>query len=233
MFFLHEVHALSGNSGDAFSELVRTEYAPALGREADTRLAWCVRTMSGTASFPELITLTAVADSAALLRLAERTREGDLQDIGRALSGARKSVTRRLMATLNFTGFTVDLAAIPAAPEPITDSGALYIHDFVPPVAGQQRAYEVAMGDAYMKMLSMEGITTTMWAGLETLAGGGPYEENCMISGLAHGAGAAKMLNSDVTREFVQPGQWLYDGLALRDRWVSRLVRAVHWSPLQ
>jgi hypothetical protein len=32
--------------------------------------------------------------------------------------------------------------------------------------------------------------------------------------------------------EHVVPGSWLYDALALRDTWVSRLVRSVPWSPI-
>ena len=39
------------------------------------------------------------------------------------------------------------------------------------------------------------------------------------------------LLMSEVPARFKEPGTWMNDALALRDRWESRLLRSVDWSP--
>ena len=233
MFFVHEVHALEGGREAHFESTLRQTWAPALAAQPGVRLAWCVRSMPGTASFPELITLTAVADGPTLERLGERLRTGDLRELNRALDEGRRSVVRRVLAPLDFNPLDFELDALPSAPEPTGDESAMYIHDFVPPRPGQQRAYEVAMGDVFMKMLASEGRAISSWAGFETVAGGGPMEENVMVSLIPTGEAGARLLTTDIPRDYLKPGVWTWDALALRDTWVSRLVRTVPWSPLR
>lgn len=231
VLYVHEIHALQGGSCDVFEALLRDRWFPALARDDGARLVWCVRSMPGAISYPELITLTAVAGATALDALMTRVRTGDLRDDYAALADVRTTVTTRLMKPLNFSPLAITLADIPTTP---TDGGRseMYIHDTVPPCLGMQRRYETAMGDFYMKTIEVEGMVIRNWAGLETIAGGGTVPENLMITHIGTAQAGADLLMMDIPRSAFEPGQWMYEALGLRDTWTSRLVRTVPWSPI-
>ncbi|HEY6533353.1 MAG TPA: hypothetical protein VIY72_13680 [Acidimicrobiales bacterium] len=232
MYYVHEVHDLQGGSEAAAEDALRTIWAPAIALEPDTRLVWCARSMPGAASYPELVTLTAVADAGALERFSSRLRDGDLGDADRQVSEHREGVVRRIVAPMIFDPLEFDLAAIPSHP---TDNGResfAYIHDFVPPRHGMQRPYEIAMRDVFSKMMESPDVKNVSWAGLETVAGGGPTPESIMITKVMSADAGTRMLTAMLTAEHVTPGSWLYDALKLRDTWTSRLLRSVAWSPL-
>jgi hypothetical protein len=233
VFFVHEIHSVPGRTGEAFEALLREEWAPALARDDGARLVWCVRSMPGSIGFPELITLVAVPDGSALERLGARVRDGDLRDVALALDDARAGVTRRILAPMAFNPLSVDLDAIPAEPQPVDAPSEIYIHDFVPPRLGMQRVYEAAMSEILMKMLEMEGHSILIWAGLETVPGGGPVPESLNISHVGRAEEGTRLLSTPIPREMVTPGSWMLEGLKLRDTWTSRLVRTVSWSPLR
>src|SRR5207253_5667236 len=78
--------------------------------EPGMRLVWCVRSMPGSASYPELITMTAVEDGEALERLGTRTRSGDLRDLSSELGRHRAGLTTRVLASLEeFNPYMVQL----------------------------------------------------------------------------------------------------------------------------
>ena len=62
MFFVHQIHALSSATAADFETTLREEWCPAVAHDAGTKVVWCARSMPGAISFPEIITLTAVAD---------------------------------------------------------------------------------------------------------------------------------------------------------------------------
>lgn len=231
MLFIHEIHSVPGNNGEHYEALLRDRWAPALARQDGIRLVWCARSMAGAISYPELITLTAVSDTDAFERLAERARSGDLRDDYQVLHDARTHVTTRLVKSLAFSPLAVDLADIPGAP---VDTGRteMFMHDTVPPRPGMQRSYEKAMGDFFMKMIDVEGIPIKIWAGLETVMGGGTVPENLMISHIGSAAAGAGLLMMEPPRSAFEPGQWMAEALTLRDTWTSRLIRTVSWSPI-
>ncbi len=233
MLFIHEVHAVTAGRGESLETLLREQWAPAVARDDGARLVWCARSMPGAISFPEVITLTAVIDGAALERMAARRRIGDLRKEMTALTDYRVGVTSRILAPLAFNPLEIELDAIPPEPEPVDKPSEIYVHDFVPPRLGMQRAYEKAMQQVFMAMLDMEGIEVRIWAGLETLCGGGPSPETLNISRISTAAAAIGMLSRTVSRDDVKPGSWMYEGLKLRDTWTSRLVRTVPWSPIR
>jgi hypothetical protein len=232
VFFVHEIHSVPGRTGEAFETLLREQWAPALAREDGARLVWCVRSMPGSIGFPELITLVAVHDGSALERLSSRIRDGDLRDLALSLDGARAGVTRRVLAPMAFNPLSVDLTAIPAEPHAVDAPSEIYIHDFVPPRPGMQRVYEAAMSEILMKMLELEGHSILIWAGLETVAGGGPVPESLNISHVGRAEEGTRLLSTPLPREMFTPGSWMVEGLKLRDTWTSRLVRSVSWSPI-
>jgi hypothetical protein len=231
MFFVHEVHSLTSGSAEGFEATLRDRWMPALAREPGTRLVWCVRSIPGAISAPELVTLTAVADGPTLERFGARVRAGDLREDAASLARQRVEVATRVMAPLEFNPFTVDLDAEP--PEVADAPSEMYIHDFVPPCLGMQRTYEVAMRQVFMKMLEVEGLEMLIWAGLETVAGGGRVPENLMVTHIGNAAAITQLLAVGNPREDIKPGTWMYDALKLRDTWTSRLLRSVPWSPMR
>jgi hypothetical protein len=230
MFFVHQIHALSSAGAAEFESTLRKRWCPAVAREPGTKVVWCARSMPGAISFPEIITLTAVADGATLERYGERVRSGDLADESSAHAARRTRVTTRLMTPLKFNPLSFDLDALPL--EGPDRDGAMYLHDFVPPRIGAQRAYEDAMEKVYMSMPDDELLQIVIWAGLETVAGGGPVPESLNISHVRDAAAETQLLAFEAPRENKQLGNWMYDALKLRDTWTTRLVRGLRWSPL-
>jgi hypothetical protein len=230
MFYVHEIHALDAAGAEHFETILREQWVPALVGEPGMRLVWCVRSMPGTASFPELITMTAVADGAALERLGTRSRTGDLRDVSSELGRHRLGVTTRVLASLEeFNPYSVELDRVPVVRDGAPSQ--MYIHDFVVPQPGMQRIYEVQMREAFMKMLEMEALPMKTWGGFETVSGGGRVPLSLMITSIANAPAIANLLSEGNPRIAPEPGSWMREGLKLRDTWVSRLVRSVPWSP--
>jgi hypothetical protein len=232
VLFVNEVHQLIGTSGAAFEEHLRRRWAPELARDDDVRLVWCARSMPGAVSGPEIVTWTAVADGAALQRLGERIRHGDLREGAAALGAARRSVTRRVVSQLKFSTLDVDLTAIPGQPEPHREQGDLYVHDFVLPQPGMQREFETKLAEVHAFLREYTELGTPLWACFETITGGGTHPENVMVTRVANAEALTRMLTLEMPREAVVPGMWLVDGLKVRDTWTSRLMRSVPWSPI-
>ena len=230
MFFVHEIHALDPATAEAFEKSLRDEWVPALASAGDTRLVWSARSMPPAISVPEIVTLTAVTDGSALERLGERVRRGDLRDHTAELGRHRSSHTVRVMAPLEeFNPYTVALDELPLVR---TDAPSeMYIHDFVIPRLGMQRTYEVQMRESFIKMLEIEALPMMIWAGLETVAGGGRTPESLMVTHIKHGRAIADLLAHGNPRVAPEPGTWMSDALKLRDTWISRLVRSLPWSP--
>jgi hypothetical protein len=230
MFFVHQIHALSSSTAAQYEATLRRQWCPAVAGEAGTRVVWCARSMPGAISFPEIITLTAVADGPALEHYGERVRSGDLAGESDALAALRTGVTTRVMTPLKFNPLALELEDVPIeGPE---RPGEIYLHDFVPPRIGAQRAYEDAMEKVYMSMPDDELLQIVIWAGLETVAGGGPVPESLNISHVRSAAAETQLLAFEAPRDNKQLGNWMYDALKLRDTWTTRLVRGLRWSPL-
>jgi hypothetical protein len=230
MFFVHQLHAVSSSTAATFEATLREQWCPALAREPGMKVVWCARSMPGAISFPEIITLTAVSDGPALERYGDRVRRGDLAAEADALAALRTHVTTRVMTPLKFNPLSFDLDDV-AVVGPERD-GAIYLHDFVPPRIGAQRAYEDAMEKVYMSMPDDELLQIVIWAGLETVAGGGPVPESLNISHVRDAGAQTQLLSFEAPRENKQLGNWMYDALKLRDTWTTRLVRGLRWSPL-
>jgi hypothetical protein len=230
MFYVHEIHALDAAKAEGFETLVREQWVPALANDPQTRLVWCVRSMPGTASYPELITMTAVEDGATLERLGERYRTGDLRELSTELGQHRTGIETRVFAALEeFNPYSVDLGDVPLVRDDAPSE--MYIHDFVAPQPGRQRIYEVQMREAFMKMLEMDALPMKTWGGFETVAGGGRVPQSLMVTWIANAPAISNLLAQGNPRVKPEPGSWMAEGLKLRDTWVSRLVRSVAWSP--
>jgi hypothetical protein len=230
MFYVHEIHELDAAEAERFETLVREQWVPALAGDPETRLVWCVRSMPGTASYPELITMTAVENGAALERLGSRYRDGDLRKPSSELDRHRSGVQTRVFAALEeFNPYSVELGEVPLVREDAPTE--MYIHDFVDPQPGMQRVYEVQMREAFMKMLEIDALPMKTWGGFETVAGGGRVPQSLMVTWIANPPAISNLLAQGNPRVAPEPGSWMAEGLKLRDTWISRLVRSVPWSP--
>lgn len=230
MFYVHEIHELDAERAETFEALVREQWVPAVAADPQTRLVWCVRSMPGTASYPELVTMTAVDGGVALERLGDRYRRGDLRELATELGRHRNRVATRVVAALEeFNPYTVDLDEVPLVRDDAPSE--LYLHDFVVPQPGMQRAYEVQMREAFMKMLEIDALPMKTWGGFETVSGGGRVPLSLMITWIAHPPAISNLLAEGNPRVAPEPGSWMSEALKLRDTWVSRIVRSVPWSP--
>lgn len=228
MLYVHEIHSLDPARADEFETALRSQWVPAIAEDDCTRLTWAVRSIPSSISSPELITLTAVTDGAAMERLGTRMRSGDLRDCAAELEPHRRGHTLRLVAPLEeFNAYEVDLDDVPLVrtEAPIE----MYIHDFVIPRLGMQREYETQMRDYFMKHL--ENRPMRSWAGFETVAGGGRTPESVMVTHVNNSRALAELVVHGHPRVAAEPGTWMSDALKLRDTWICRLVRSLPWSP--
>ncbi len=230
MFYVHEIHALDTAQADTFETVLRERWVPALAAEPGAQLVWCVRSMPGSASSPELITMTAVEDGASLERLGDRYRSGDLRELSSELGTHRVDVARRVFASLEeFNPYAVQLDELPLTGD--GRPGQMYLHDFVVPQPGMQRTYEVQMREAFMTMLQMDALPMKTWGGFETVAGGGRVPLSLMITWIADASALRNLISQGNPRVKPEEGTWMREGLKLRDTWVSRVVRSTSWSP--
>jgi len=230
MFFVHEIHALDPEGAEEFEATFRDAWLSTVAGDSDSRVVWAVRSLPSAISFPEIITLTAVTDGAAMERFGTRMRNGDLAAGTRELDRFRVDHTIRVLAPLEeFNPYTVELDSLPVVRDDAPTE--LYIHDFVIPRLGMQRIYEVQMRESFMKMLEIEAVPMTTWGGFETVAGGGLTPESLMLTHVNNGLALAQLVVHGNPRVRAEPGTWMADALALRDTWVSRLVRSLPWSP--
>ena len=189
MFYVHEIHALrrSGRPTASRRSCASSGFRRSAA-EPGTRLVWCVRSMPGTASYPELITMTAVEDGAALERLGARYRSGDLRSCRRSSDGTGAGVDHAGLASLEeFNPYSVELDELPLVRDGAPSE--MYLHDFVAPQPGMQRVYEVQIREAFMKMLEIDALPMKTWGGFETVAGGGRVPLSLMVTWIADRAG--------------------------------------------
>jgi hypothetical protein len=41
-----------------------------------------------------------------------------------------------------------------------------------------------------------------------------------------------QLVGKEIPGEYKQIGSWMWDALAVRDRWTTRLLRSATWSPI-
>ncbi len=109
----------------------------------------------------------------------------------------------------------------------------MYMHDFVPPVTGQMQAYVDMMRARYMALSEQALSSVVLRASWQTLGGGGPMPEMFNLSEIRDPDALVNLLAYEIPREHKEMGTWMWDALATRDRWTTRLLRSVSWSPVQ
>jgi hypothetical protein len=110
---VHDVYAVIGEREFDFEDAVRDEYRSAIADD-DTRLLWYLYSSHGAGNAYVVVMLTAVRDGAALERLSDRLRYGDLADWSMRVSALRYSAVSSLLVPAEWSPIAeLDLASIP------------------------------------------------------------------------------------------------------------------------
>ena len=235
MLLVHELHEVRGREEDAFEHAMRTGWLPALARDADARLLYFLKHAHGSGASYRVVTVTALRDAAAWGRTVERIESGDLRDEARALDALRHDVTAKLLVPLPWSPLqTIDFAAVPVDDPPVHEL-SLFMEDTVWPDEDRLEAYVERSGNHYLAEMRRNaergGTLLTILGGFRTAFGAGARREIVLWQKITDLRGLTPLLTSEVPARYKEPGTWMHDALALRDRWESRLLRSVEWSP--
>ena len=180
------------------------------------------------------MTVTAIRDGDAYVRLVQRLHAGDLADWWRAVSTLRREVRGRMLLPVDWSPLQeVDLATVPTGGA--DHELSLYMED---------TGWPSAPLDDYIRFWDEEYFRI-----MRDLP---PERRILQIEGcfqVAHGTGARpeatlmqKILNYDLLLNLIAepadydpdcwPGTYMYGALRYRDQWESKLLRTSRWSPL-
>jgi hypothetical protein len=232
MIVLHQIHQVSASPSTRrqFASLFKEDWLPALAGDADARLLWYAEPSASAIHSDEVVSMIAVRDGTALDRLGSSLRTGALAGLAHATAKLRSGVQTRLLKALDYDPSGLDFDAIPTTP--VTHPAALYMHDFVPPVIGQNRAYGDMMRARYMDLSSQELSGVVLRLSWETVAGGGPMPEMFNLSQIRDVDALIRLLTVEIPAEYKKMGSWMWEALAVRDRWTTRLMSCSDWSPI-
>lgn len=234
--WLHELHEVRGAEEDAFEAAVRERWVPGVAREGDAKLLYFLKHAHGSGPSYRVVTITALRDFSVWGRLAERVDRGDLQADAVALDALRHDVTSKMLIPLPWSPLQeVDLDAVPdanAAPHELS----LFMEDTVRPHEDQLELYVEKSGAHYLAEMrrnaeSEHGTILTVQAGFRSAHGAGLRREIVLWQKITQPKALRPLLSSEVPASYKQPGTWMHDALELRDRWESKLLRSVAWSP--
>jgi hypothetical protein len=107
------------------------------------------------------------------------------------------------------------------------------MHDFVPPVTGQMRGYIDMMRERYMALSSQELSGVVLRTSWQTVSGGGRMPEMFNLSEIRDVDALVGLIAHEISREYKQMGTWMWEALATRDQWTTRLARSATWSPVK
>jgi len=232
VLFIHQFHKVVGRRAAEFEAHVRDGWMPLLGEGTDARLAWYCDLAHGSGLAYRVVTVTAVRDGPAYLRLAERMARGDLRDWARELDGLQHESLGRVLAPLPWSPPFPDLEEL--ATGGVDREPTLYMEDTVWPFPGRLRRYVDEAGAVYRPSLAATDARMQMSVvlGLETMPGAGRSPEVTLMHRLSSLPRLLDLLTQDLPAETTGPGSWMHEALDLRDRWRSRILRTAPWSPL-
>ena len=228
MIFVHEVHEVVGGKMEEFGDAVRTEWRPLVEADGHARLLWFWELAHGTGASYQAVSITAVRDWASWGAFAART-DDRTQAWQRRVWPLRREVTAKILLPAAWSPLQqVDLTA--PLPAPSTDAPALYLHDTGWPFPGMLEEYLDALGrifhpqTARARMISI----AACW---RTAPGTGRHHEVVLLQRIDDWGQFARLLERG--EQGAQRSGWMVEGLRYRDRWESKLLRAVGWSPVR
>ena len=234
MILLHEVHEVHGPREEAFERAFRDEWLPALARDDDARLLYFLHHAHGSGVSYNVVSVTALRDGAAWERLARRVDSGDLADLACRLDQQRHDVIAKLLLPLPWSPVQeIDFAAVSS--EPGDHEPSVFMEDTVWPYEGRLEEYVERSGAHYaaeMEQRADEGAAILeVLASYRTAFGSGRRREIVLWQKVVRPKALSPLVSREVPAQYRQPGSWMHDALALRDRWESKLLRSARWSP--
>jgi hypothetical protein len=140
-------------------------------------------------------------------RFSGRVREGDLTNTVNRLAALRTDVATRLLKPLDYDPAQLRIEDIPAS---LSSKPAVsYMHDFVPPVIGQNRAYVDMMREHYMALTETELSGVVLRYSWETVWGGGPVPEMFNLSEIRSPTALLQLVGKEIPGEYKQIGSWM------------------------
>jgi hypothetical protein len=226
--YLHQIHALAPDAEPKFEAFVRDEWLPTVNANDGAHFMWYGTSTSAARFADEAITIVALDDMDAFDQFAASQRESAPSA---AMRARREGVRTRLLRPIDYDPWTASEREIPAGP--VEGECKIYMHDFVPPVTGQMRAYVDMMRERYMALTDKELSGVVLRTSWQTVCGGGPLPEMFNLSEILDLDALVALIAHEVPREYKQMGSWMWEALATRDQWTTRLARSATWSPVK
>ena len=231
MLLLHEVHQVRGRAADEFESAYREQWMTLVADGGDARLLWFLHHAHGSGPAYHMVTITALRDGAAWERLVRRVHEGDLRAWARDIDELRHGVVGKLMVPVSWSPMQeLDLAAVPA--DGTEHELSIYMEDTGWPhaaiddyVAFWEKEYYGPMREQAASLLDIQGVFRTAF-------GTGARKEAVLMQKVVDHKGLLRLLTTEVPAPYRAPGTFMYEALAYRDRWESKLLRTAPWSPL-
>ena len=228
MLFLHQIHDIPPGQSEAFETFVRDEWLPVVNGYEGARFAWYGTASSVMRFAQEAITIVAFDDMASFDSFAASERESA---VTRSFREQRDGVQTRLLRPIDYDPWVRSDTVIPDGPQ--DGDSVLYMHDFVPPATGQMRAYIDMMRERYMALTEKELSGVVLRTSWQTVAGGGPIPEMFNLSEVRDVDALVTLVAHEIPRDFKSMGSWMWEALATRDEWTTRLARSATWSPVK
>ena len=231
MLLLHEVHSVRGREADAFEAAYREQWMPTLADGDDARLLWFLHHAHGTGPAYDVVTLTAVRDGAAWERLMGRVHSGDLRGWAAMVDELRHGVVGKIVTPVSWSPMQeLDFAAVPA--DGTEHELSLYMEDTGWPHASIDDYVGFWETEYYGPMRERAGSLLDIQAVFRTAFGTGIRKEAVLMQKITSYPALMHLLTTEIPLEYRAPGTFMYEALAYRDRWESKLLRTSPWSPL-
>jgi hypothetical protein len=233
MLFIHETHRVDGRHEDEFEAAYREGWMPTLAKGDDARLLWYANHAHGSGVSYNVVTVTGVRDGAAWEQLATRLQRGDLMEWARSVDRLRHDVKGKVLVPVHWSPLQeVDLKSVPV--DGAEHECSLFMEDTGWPDSSLDDyiqcwydIYYVPMNKAPVEMQMLD-----IQACFQVAHGTSMRREAILWQKIRHTDRLVHLLSSDFPPEHRQPGSYMYDALAYRDQWESRLLRTSPWSPL-
>jgi hypothetical protein len=233
MLFIHETHRVDGRHEDEFEAAYREGWMPTLAKGDDSRLLWYANHAHGSGVSYNVVTITGVRDGAAWEQLATRLQRGDLQEWARSVDRLRHDVKCKILVPVHWSPLQeVDLKSVPV--DGAEHECSLFMEDTGWPDSSLDD-YIQCWYDIYyvpMNKVPAEMSLLDIQACFQVAHGTSMRREAILWQKIRNVDRLVHLLSSDFPPEHRQPGSYMYDALAYRDQWESRLLRTSPWSPL-
>lgn len=228
MLYLHETHEIAGGKMEEFETALRELWIPLI-EQSGARLLWFWHHTHGTGPSYQAVSITAVRDWQAWGELVSRsTTDAAWRSWYTRAWQYRREVTAKLLLPTSWSPLQdVDLGAHSTTHDA---PPSLYLHDTGWPYTGKLDAYVDALGGIFhpatsgAQMIAVEACWTVC-------PGTGRFHEVVLLQKILNWDAFSHLLTSGEPPS--RPGDWMQEGLKYRDRWESKLLRPVSWSPLR